>query len=143
MSAVDNLDLKAYKRILRTYDKNPNVDVCHMMANEMEKPRGCGMITLFCCCFCCLHSMLSEHITKRSQAIYDLFDSKYPTKNTDERMALLKEALNILETRNVRLYDVRNRKMSHLGIKYPDVTEDEMDTLKLAIYLLNPNVCVL
>ena len=143
MSAMDNLDIKAYRRILTKYEQNQDADVCHMMANEMEKPRGCGMVTLFCCCFCCLHSMLEQHIEKRSQAIYDLFDRKYPTKKMDELMALLKQALAIVETHKMKLYDLRNRNVDHLKIKYPNVTDEDMSILTQSIHLLNPVVYVL
>jgi hypothetical protein len=143
MSAVDNLDLKAYKRILKKYNKNPEVDVCHLMATEMESPRGCGLTFLYCCCFCCIHSMLSRHIVKRSQAIDDLFAKKYPSKSMNELMTLLQQALDIVEKHTMKLYDIRNRLEDHLKIKYNGLTNEELSILMQSIHLLNPVVYVI
>lgn len=143
MSAVDNLDVKTYKRILKKYDKDPEVDVYYLMATEMEQPRGCGMICLYCCCFCCIHSMMNSYIIRRAHAINDLFHKKYPNNTVNELMPLLKQALIIVEKYKMKLYDIRNREEDHLKIRYHGITEDELRIIQQAHHLLNPVVYVL
>ena len=142
MSVIDNLDVKTYKRILNKYEKNTDVDVCRMMATEMEQPRGFGMICLYCCCFCCIHGMINTYITRRAHAIDELFIKKYPNKNMNELMSILKNALNIVEKHKMKLYDVRNRTDDHLKIRYQSLTDDELRIIQQAHHLLNPVVYV-
>ena len=139
---MDNLDIKAFKKILKRYENDKNIDICHMMANEIEKPKGCCFIFMYCCCFCLLHNVVQDHIIRRSRAIEDLFLKKYPTKKRNELMADLRLAIEVIEKHNINLYDIRNRA-EHLHLKYPNINTDEMRVISQAIYLLNPVVFIL
>lgn len=142
MSVMDNLDLKAYKKILRKYEKNPDTDVYHMMASEMERPKGCCFVFMYCCCYCLLHNTMSDYISRRANAIQDLLFKKYPSKVLGELMIDLRSAIEVIEAHKMKLYDVRNRT-AHLHIMYPNVSADEMRVISQAIYLLNPVVYIL
>lgn len=139
MTVLDNLDIKAYKKILKMYNKNPNTDVWYQMARAIERPNTCCVSCLMCCCFCIMQGVMNDSINKRHRAMEDLFMKKYPHVRTEQLVENLKKALAIVEKHKMNLYNVRERT-SQLNFMYPSVTEEELGVIADAYYLLNPVV---
>ena len=142
MSVMDNLDIKAYKRILKMYEKNPAIDVWYEMASTMERPNSCCASFMMCCCYCLMKGMMMEYIEKRRRATEDLFMKKYPGLGVPELVANLKKALAVVEKHKMKLYNVRDR-IQLLSVIYPALTEEDMKAINDAYYLLNPVVYII